>query len=91
MDKCLTYVEFDVILQSIVSYDVYPAFNRVFRETFRGQQHGDLSVREFVSFLDSTVDKFSREAVFGRLIGQLAYRRIASYDQVEEVLNGYIY
>jgi len=90
MDTSLSFVEFDVILQAIVSYDVYPAFIQVFRETFRGRQGQDLSVREFVTFLAATVDKFSREAVFKRLIGQLAYRKVAPYDQLEDMLNGYM-
>ena len=89
MDKVLPFVELDVILQAIVSYDVYPAFNQAFRETFRGRQNQDISVREFVTFLGASVDKFSREAVFARLTGQLAYRNVAPYDQVEEMLNGY--
>jgi len=86
MDKTLPYVEFDVILQAIVSYDVYPAFGTSLRETFRGRHDQSISVREFADFLSYTVDSFSREAVFGRLIGQLAYRRIATYDDVEKML-----
>lgn len=90
MDKTLPFVDFDVILQSIVSYDVYPGFNQTLRETFRGRHDQDLSVREFATFLNSTVDTFSRAAVFGRLVGQLAYRKVASYDEAEKMLNGYI-
>jgi hypothetical protein len=90
MDRSLSFVEFDVVLQAIVSYDVYPAFIQVFRETFRGRQDQDLSVREFVTFLAATVDKFSRESVFARLTGQLAYRNVAPYDQLEDMLNGYM-
>ena len=86
MDKTLPYVEFDVILQAIVSYDVYPAFGTSLRETFRGRHDQDISVGEFANFISYTVDSFSREAVFGRLIGQLAYRNIATYDDVEKML-----
>jgi hypothetical protein len=89
MDKTLPFVDFDVILQSIVSYDVYPSFNQILRETFRGRHDQDLSVREFATFLNSTVDRLSREAVFGRLVGQLAYRKVASYDEAEKMLSGY--
>jgi hypothetical protein len=86
MEKTLPYVEFDVILQAIVSYDVYPAFGTSLRETFRSRHDQDISVGEFASFISYTVDSFSREAVFGRLIGQLAYRNIATYDDVEKML-----
>ena len=90
MDKTLPFVDFDVILQAIVSYDVYPMFNMALRETFRGRHDQNLSVREFATFLNSTVDAFSRAAVFGRLVGQLAYHKVASYDEAEKILNGYI-
>lgn len=85
----LSFAEFVVILQAILPYDLFPPANRLFCLDFRNRHDDDLYIGEFINFLTAALRRFpERESIFDRLIGQLAMRKIATYDEVAHLVTG---
>lgn len=77
----LPFVELVVILQTVLPFDLFPFVNSSFCLAFRNRHDGHLTVGEFVGFLSAAIINLpEHNSVMDRLVGQLAMRKVGSYD-----------
>jgi hypothetical protein len=85
--KTLPFADLVTVLQAILPYDLFPEYNRAFCNQFRDFYDSKLTVGAFIGFLDvTTTNLFERESMFERLVGQLAMRKVGSYDELSRWL-----
>lgn len=88
-NKTLPFIDIVIVLQSIVSYDLFPSFNRSLCMTFRGSHDQTVSVGDFLDWLNSASQgEQQRESIYDRLVGHLAMHKVAPYDELWTLLRG---
>lgn len=81
--KQLPFPEFVGILQAVLPFDLFPMLNSGFCLEFRNRHDGHLEVGEFIRFLRVAIAALPEyNAVFDRLVGQLAMRKVGTYDEL---------
>ena len=85
----LLFAEYTVVLQAVLPYDLFPSVNRAFCLDFRNRHDDQLERGEFLNFIGVATQNWpERESIFDRLVGQLAMRKLGTYDELARLITG---